>query len=419
MNFALVGEYLVVTHNAVPFSTEDVDKICDNAQQRHRTKLQDTQKTGYKGIGFKTIFAASDCVFIISGGYCFRFDKNYSKWKDATDPYPWPIIPVWTERKELPRAVEREVRQVGSGSTTFVVHVSDPRAASQELSFLERNPSIMLFLRHVRCITTARRSGTRINHRPSSSRLQLEFPSPHLRELWVDKRLFSTYLISKQFQVPIPSSVQRKLERMSDQECPVKLKKAKTVQLQFAVLSRGKGRGLGSHDFLGAKSNPLFCYLPTKAHFGLPYVVNTDFLLNADRTTLLQNDWNLFLFAQIAQHQLLWVKNIVRSRLEPFRSQVLRLITAAPMLPMGAGTDQWVRAKQGLHTFLLLFLLPLLSSFFFFSSSFFFFFFFFRFLLLNPFIISFCLPSFIIHPPERFSVFLCCLFAAIFLFFSL
>ena len=62
VEFTLLGQYLIVSHTGQPFSAEDVDKICDNAQQRHQQKLNDIKKTGYKGIGFKSIFSISHMV---------------------------------------------------------------------------------------------------------------------------------------------------------------------------------------------------------------------------------------------------------------------------------------------------------------------------------------------------------------------
>jgi hypothetical protein len=47
--------------------------------QQKSNKSENVRQTGYKGIGFKSVFTDSNSVFIRSGSYSFKFDKN--------DPY--------------------------------------------------------------------------------------------------------------------------------------------------------------------------------------------------------------------------------------------------------------------------------------------------------------------------------------------
>ena len=56
VEFILLEEYLIVKHNGHAFTERDINKICDNAQQAQHDKLLDQNKTGYKGIGFKSVF---------------------------------------------------------------------------------------------------------------------------------------------------------------------------------------------------------------------------------------------------------------------------------------------------------------------------------------------------------------------------
>ena len=64
---------LLFMHNGQFFLRENVDAICAAAKS---TKKQDAQQTGYKGIGFKSVFTDAECVYINSGGFSFKFDKN-------------------------------------------------------------------------------------------------------------------------------------------------------------------------------------------------------------------------------------------------------------------------------------------------------------------------------------------------------
>lgn len=118
-------DYLFIMHNGSEFTKEDVDAITSAAES---TKRADKGKTGYKGIGFKSVFTDSKEVWIKSGKYQFAFIRNSPKFKnyyslylkreeknpdrleeirqdfadvektfDPTTDVPWQIMPIWQE----------------------------------------------------------------------------------------------------------------------------------------------------------------------------------------------------------------------------------------------------------------------------------------------------------------------------------
>jgi len=109
-----VDNYVIVSHNGEPFSRIDIESISSAGDG---TKTGDTNKTGFKGIGFKSVFSHSNYVIIKSKHFCFRYDKNdwkdywnqnwgdqiawqnkrRAKQKDEQPKMPWQIIPIWTE----------------------------------------------------------------------------------------------------------------------------------------------------------------------------------------------------------------------------------------------------------------------------------------------------------------------------------
>ena len=114
------GEYLVVSHKGKPFSEDDIESICSIGDGMKST---DENQTGFKGIGFKSVFAHSDFVIVRSGGFCFKFDKNachvwYPEWGDQQEweqkrknkgksvdfCMPWQVIPIETD---LPDSIEK------------------------------------------------------------------------------------------------------------------------------------------------------------------------------------------------------------------------------------------------------------------------------------------------------------------------
>lgn len=305
----LLDHHLIFSHSGQHFSPEDVDRLCDNAQQKQSGKASDLDKTGYKGIGFKSIFSMSDCVYIRSHDYSFRFDKNYREWREApsAEPYPWPIIPIWTEESDVPDEVKSylDIKRVN-----FIVRHEESKTIREELQFIENNPRIILFLRHIRAIQFEI-PGERKRFAVQTENIE------NIKKLWVNQTLNSSWLVSL-WPVKIPQDIQEKLQRMSDFECPMKLKSAKQIGISLAAALDKEGHLIGTENSL------LYCYLPTQIDYALPYLVNTDFLLNADRSALLDNAWNAFLLSWIACVHFSWLRQLAGNPL--LRDQVLSLL---------------------------------------------------------------------------------------------
>ena len=67
------GQYFILTHDGYAFNKHDFESITSAAKS---TKSANKKKTGYKGIGFKSVFTNSNSVLIRSRGYVFAFDKS-------------------------------------------------------------------------------------------------------------------------------------------------------------------------------------------------------------------------------------------------------------------------------------------------------------------------------------------------------
>ncbi len=96
VEFKLLDDYLIFSHNGSHFTVDDVKGI-SSVGSRISKKDADIEKTGYKGIGFKSVFGTSEEVHILSNEFTFRFDKNFDQWEDDAE-YPWQVIPIWTDK---------------------------------------------------------------------------------------------------------------------------------------------------------------------------------------------------------------------------------------------------------------------------------------------------------------------------------
>ena len=95
VEFHLTLSSLVFMHSGAVFNERNIAAICSI-----NDKEKDTNKDtiGYKGIGFKTVFLDNENVYLQTGDYSFRFDRQATR--DIVDT-PWQILPIWTHYQEL------------------------------------------------------------------------------------------------------------------------------------------------------------------------------------------------------------------------------------------------------------------------------------------------------------------------------
>ncbi len=301
-------EYLVFSHTGKHFSETDVEKLTNYAQQEYKDKAKDASKIGYKGIGFKAIFSITDYVHIVSNSYSFRFDKNYSQWHQAPKnrAYPWPIIPIWTEQKEIPKFIETSL---DSKEVNFIIKVNRETSVIQDLAMLETKPEIMLFLKNVKTI--------RVHNHQSISTFVINIQND-IETISCNEKPLSSW-IKYPITISINTSIKKQLAQMDDYQCPTRLKEADKTQITFAAK-------LDQQRLSENKNSILYCYLPTAIHTGLPYLVNADFLLNPERSHLQDNIWNAFLLELIAYFQFKWFAALAEHD-SAYRYQFLILIS--------------------------------------------------------------------------------------------
>lgn len=293
IEFRLFENYLIFSHNGKHFSEQDVQGISD-VGSGISGKTRDIGKTGYKGIGFKSVFGTCDEVYILSNNFRFKFDKNHSLWNSRTD-YPWQVIPIWFEFLELNGAVNAslDLKKVNT-----VIKIKDSNKIEEEICRVFDDERLILFLRHIRKITFYKENDKRFE-------LSSKSQSNGIKELYINKNLKSTWLC-KDFNFDVPQSIRESVKTLDPALCPDKLKEAVSTSLTFAAMIH--------NDVIQKLSNDIiFCYLPTKVRHGFNFLINGDFITNAERTQILDNAWNNFIFEQIAHCNINWLSEMAKS----------------------------------------------------------------------------------------------------------
>jgi len=130
---------VMVTHNGRPFTEENVNALCGIKS----SKKPERGTLGYLGIGFKSVFKVTDCPEVYSGGFQFKFDRNYKDW-GAPSSVPWHVLPIW---------INEPSEAIDSDKTAFIIPFREESYYPILLEELKNlSTQLYLFLRWLRKI---------------------------------------------------------------------------------------------------------------------------------------------------------------------------------------------------------------------------------------------------------------------------
>ena len=302
VKIAIKNGYLVFMHNGQAFSKRDIEGLCDVG---NGNKTKDIKKIGYKGIGFKSVFWSS-CVTVLSGGYCFKFDKEYwddywdKNWKKSygsKDPekrylMPWQIIPIETTPSDV---------GIDTSDYTVVTYIRLGRKKNigDKIKRLMSDCQFLLFV--------------------SAKNIKMSFWEEKKLTSFLEKKTIddqvvlsrngvedSRWLIYSNDHVEVSPAIQE--EMRDDGYTPLKLQDAKSFDLSFAIRVDKDKRLMPMRDAV------VYTYLPTSFKFGdegLPFLVNANFITDAGRQQLHKDSaWNKLIFSRVPYEFLTWMSQI-------------------------------------------------------------------------------------------------------------
>lgn len=363
INMVHSGDFFLFRHDGNPFSEDDISSICNAASS---SKAGDKAKTGYKGIGFKSVFSVSDHVSIFSNGYNFSFNREDEVYKDWRKLYqqtikdfneerrikfekecesnpnilkieniPWQIKPLWVEKDNL--SEEEKWLITSSGNVDIVLGISEEKVSfndfKSDLHEVMSDPRILLFLRNTQRLDYTDSEGNKLfmeaddsvksdgtvttirNGNEESSFLYSDFEI----EISEEKLQKVEFDLAKGNNPDTAILINRRNGNKS--EIPTKFIDQDKIKISFAVPLKD-----GRINPYEQGMSLLYNYLPTKERsFDFPFLLNTDFILTSNREHLLtENTWNQFLFYHIGQLLVKWVSELAKS--EVWRSDCLKLL---------------------------------------------------------------------------------------------
>ncbi|UPR48709.1 caspase family protein [Vibrio cyclitrophicus] len=304
----IFGNSLVVAHSGRKFSPRDIRGICN---VNNGTKKEDSSKTGYKGIGFKSVFGQSDKVTIFTDNEFFRFDASYpfdwiwdgtkDEWEAKSDREfvnPWQITPIYTEVSEgILKPIELYLNTIKANVAT-IIELNDKGDVLLALKELSEDVNMYLFLKSISSINFDIDNRKHIEiDRSESNRIVLKNGQSEQK-----KWLTSSITLS------VPSDL--KVALQDERNIPDKLLNAETIELTLAAKT-----GTDGIVKLYQNERRIYSYLPTEeTKYSLPVLVNTSFLTNANREHLhADSKWNQWLFKSISVEIFKWIARLVET----------------------------------------------------------------------------------------------------------
>lgn len=304
----IIDNNLIVAHSGKPFDERDIQGICNI---NNGTKKSDITKTGYKGIGFKSVFGQSRKVIIFTNSEYFKFDADYKHdwtWKeqpqdiwekenDRKFQYPWQIIPIYLQSNEIETNIHEYLQSVEATVAT-VIELKNNKDIIDSLKELSQKTNMYLFLKKISNIFFDTEQSVNISiDRKDNGEIHLKC-NDNYQSTW----------LSKVFEISIPEEIKNAI--YYDLNIPDKFKNIEKVDLTLSAQVKD-----GSIVKLHHTEKLLYSYLPTdETKYNLPVLVNTSFLTTANRESLHTDSiWNQWLFTQIGTKLFEWVAELVHS----------------------------------------------------------------------------------------------------------
>ena len=272
---------LCVINDETGFERLNVESLCDIGNSTKKGNREGY--IGEKGIGFKSVFLISDRPHVISNGYSFHFRRSDC---DAGLGY---IVPHWDDNPPI---------TVKGHSTAILLPLRGDSDVDVAAQLQDIEPECVLFLRRLRRIE--------LNVESSSWNRTMRC----VGEDGIVSLDTSTYFVHRA-EHPCDHIREPKREQASSTSV--------TVALPLGRPAAFDGR--------------VFAFLPTEVRTGLPFLINADFLLPANRERILPKlEWNSYL-VKCAATTLVEAFHLLRKRPEHSTSAYCYLPVDNDLLP--------------------------------------------------------------------------------------
>jgi hypothetical protein len=307
----ILPEGILISHNGKAMDEKDVEALCSSGRS---TKKDDLKYTGYKGLGFKSVFYHSNLVLVISNGYQFRFDQNYftaekcwqREWgvreTGLNLKKPWQSIPIWTDDKEI-KNCNTDILHLSKDFQVNIFICLNKKKLEQckKIIFeIEQDNMYLIFLRskEVRFKVI---DGQNIKE----FQRKLIDSEKAITAIMSGKNQIAHFYI-KTYELDLNDLPKEKLLAiMNDQDISEKSKMSNQMKISLCVKLTKEIESNNSYNCiyklsaLEEQQRLLYSFLPIDKNYNFPFLINADFILDAGRTQIIENLWNTIIFENL------------------------------------------------------------------------------------------------------------------------
>lgn len=353
----VMKDYLIFTHDGLSFSRQDFRSIVSTANS---TKRLDRKKTGYKGIGFKSVFTDSEKVYIKTGGFFFVFDKEsklfdnfrdfykfvnplyteeqldiffkenseYEEEFEKVDHLPWQLLPFWVD--ECPDSLRGTTFMRNCNVAIALKLDSNVDKYREIIKGIIQKPRFMLFLRNTQRIQFEDKKweilsiAKHLNVQNNVVRLKNSFANTEEEVSYIVKEGSEIFVNNDSFKsdgIPmikecteVAGREKWKLYHIVDDvkipitSIPERIIASDTSSLSFAFMLNENNQVIPIPD----KTPSLYAFLPMEdRRYLFPFFINADFELSSNRQEAKRvSVWNEFIFYNIGKYIVSWVAKV-------------------------------------------------------------------------------------------------------------
>ncbi|KAA3677421.1 uncharacterized protein DEA37_0006431 [Paragonimus westermani] len=333
---------LVMNNEAVGFTEADMSSLCDVGVS---TKLnQRNLKTGRKGIGFKSVFNVTDAPEVHSNGFHVRFHRHsLPKCAPTDESGSLLLVPEWCAttsnyNRDVPSSWPVPIPMPSWCKTMFVLPLSSKANTSvkqftgvMQLAQETLQPSVMLFLRRLRCLTvscvTEKKDDQKfpLTRRTVLNLMRTVFPLPSETSSAVTAELVSVVCMEQNLEPSdVPSATRRndthlwfcfKENLMVDD---MHLSEGTPTQTELSL-------AISLTDPEPLPVYPVFAYLPIR-EAGFSFYINADFDLTSSRedvnSTSTWNQWLVSRIPTVFAHMIQYVLKLPEKAFDSVKVQL-------------------------------------------------------------------------------------------------
>lgn len=306
VEFHITDNYLLFMHSGDKFNVRNISGICGINEKE---KIANKHTIGYKGIGFKTVFLHNHYVYLQTGDYSFRFDEGETPEKKVGGKIkrlgaPFQILPIWTEHRE----VAKEVNSVfDSSDKKFRVRIA-LRPEDKNILHVGKNSYENLF-KDIFADTNI------ILFIPNINSVKVVINGKEERLCLRDNAEWVVGNYEEEIPVELQESINKTIDK-GNSRIPEKYKDFDYTRVSFACKHEGA-------NIKPVEKATLYCYLPTKASWGFPFLMNTDMIPKGDRNDIetevrlaneKESNFNAELAAIAGKKLFVWIKDLLTSK---------------------------------------------------------------------------------------------------------